>query len=129
MAVNSTRQMGRARNAILQYFEQKLFIPKIEQLSALKAQFKYIGAVDPESDRKPLDFRLTGQNLENSFSPDGLGRIGAFKIDVPSEAETKINLVIKPERFRAQLATLADAFVESHSADWELRDAPRQTTA
>lgn len=93
----------------------------IERFASIPANYKYVGVVDPASDLKSTRFTLIPRISEKSFSPDGLGRVGFLKIDVPQEGEPAIRVEIKPERFRAKIAKLADEFVQQHEADWEIR--------
>lgn len=174
MTANEGIQMGRAKNAVLEFLENRLIVPKIyldadwggqrvdvlaierdgvgdvhavllfnhryfriagtdklhewemeEKLLArfatISAQFKYIGAVDSESEKKQTNFQLASSVSEKTFSPDGLGRTGFLKIDVPTKGEPEVKMEIRPERFRAKIAKLADEFVQQHEADWEIR--------
>ena len=178
MAINEEQQLGRAKNAVLSYFEQRLSVPKIyidaqwdginghpinvdvlainrdgvgdvyavllfpskygedgsviltseiedvrrliETFNDLPANFKYVGAVGKGSGRLNGPFRLVGKTLEDSFSPDGIGRIGLLSIDVLKD-DVSVNLEGKPERFRAKIAKLADDYIQQHEADWEIR--------
>lgn len=176
MSISRDRQLGRAKNAVLGFLEQKLSVPKIyidadwngqrvdvlaldrdgvgdvhiallfpwehleetghpdprniAELETLLAQFgdslpahyKYIGVVDiNESDWQSGPLRLPSNILEISLAPDGIGRVGFLRIDGPSEREPQVDMVIKPERFRAAVARIADDYVQQHSADWEIR--------
>ncbi len=179
MSMDEQRRLGRAKNAVLDYFERRLSVPKIfldatwngshvdvlainrdgigdvhvvllyvrsysddstlnipDELSAISAlvnrlqtipaQFKYIGAIHPFVRREnelitaaqhgiPSDF------LDASFADDGLGRIGFLSISTPAVGEVTASLDLKPERFRAVVGELADQFVSTHHADWEVR--------
>ncbi len=93
----------------------------IQSLNHLPAQYKYVAAVDLESDRHWSPFKLSETTLDGLFAPDGLGRIGILKVDVPSNGDPEVRTEVKPERFRAKIAELADAYVQEHTADWEIR--------
>jgi hypothetical protein len=93
----------------------------LDSFADLPAQFKYVGVVDMDSGRQNAPFEITSAVSEKSFSPDGIGRVGFLKIDVPSDGEPQIKLEIKPERFRAKIAKLADEYVQQHEPDWEIR--------
>jgi hypothetical protein len=91
----------------------------LETLTLIPAQFKYIGIVDGKGRRSGWN---VGDNIrENTFAPDGVGRVGFLLIDLPQNAEPQVLTVIKPERFRAKIAKLADEYVQRHEADWEIR--------
>jgi hypothetical protein len=173
MTNNEERQLGRAKNAVLAFLEQRLSIPKIyidaiwdghpidvlainrdgvgdvhavllfareyfddglldivhdgraikdkiDQFSAISANYKYIALVDLDpSHRGP--FGVADVLLEESFSQDGIGRIGFLTIKAQIDEEPKVNVEIKPERFRAKIAKLADDYIQQHEADWEIR--------
>ena len=174
MTINEERLMGRAKNAVLSFLENRLIVPKIyldadwggqrvdvlaierdgvgdvhavllfnhqyfrisdtdkphelemeEKLlvrfEMVSAQFKYAGVVESESEKKHTNFQLASSVSEKTFSPDGLGRTGFLKIDVPTNGEPQVKMEIKPERFRAKIAKLADEYVQQHEADWEIR--------
>lgn len=93
----------------------------LDLFSSIHANYKYIGVVDTESDRNTSRFNLIPRIGEKSFSKDGLGRVGFLKIDVPLEGESRVQMEIKPERFRAKIAKLADEYIQQHEADWEIR--------
>jgi hypothetical protein len=172
MAINEERQLGRAKNAVLSFLEQRLSIPKIyidadwdghhvdvlainrdgvgdvhavllftreyfsdgglntlgqaeavvtliDRFASIPAQYKYIAALDPSQQNAP--FRLSDVVIEKTFAPDGIGRIGFLKIEVPADGDPQTKVEIKPERFRAAVAKLADEYVQKHEADWEIR--------
>lgn len=174
MAINEEQQLGRAKNAVLSFLEQRLSIPKIyidanwdgqhidvlainrdgvgdvhavllfahrylqgnglddshewemernllDRFTIIPAHFKYVGVVDIESDRKNSRFNLVEKISEKSFAPDGLGRVGFLKIDVPANGEPQTRIEVKPERFRAAIGKLADEYIHQHEADWEIR--------
>ena len=174
MTNNEGIQLGRAKNAVLTFLENRLIVPKIyldadwggqkvdalaierdgvgdvhavllfahrylergglddqhewdmerqllDQFKTIPAQYKYIGVTDTVSDRKRSPFNLVDRVNDESYSPDGLGRIGFLKLDVPADGEPEVKLEIKPERFRAKIAKLADEYIQQHEADWEIR--------
>jgi hypothetical protein len=103
--------------------EQKDMEDLLRKLSALPAQFKYLGIIDvihpaPFFRRFPLHMKLFE---EFGLAPDGLGRMGLLRIDAPIEEDIKVEIVVKPERFRARIAQLADEYIQQHEADWEIR--------
>ena len=172
MIMSEQANLGRAKNALLPFFEHRLYIPKIyidatwngeqvdllaidrdgsgdvhvvlmfprkyfpdgrldiqaqeqaasalmSKLSSIPANYKYIAGVDVESGYFIAMFLLN--QLERLFSPDGIGRISLLHIDASSEDEPKVDVRLRPERFRAKIAQLADSYVQQHSADWEIR--------
>jgi hypothetical protein len=175
MLANDQRQMGRAKNAVLSFFERSLSIPKIyidadwtghhvdvlaidrdgvgdvhavllfqrepstdaqyvhtldmrhageliDTFSAIPAQYKYIGAVNIlQGDLPGLDLHISKPILDMSLHHDGIGRTGFLKVTVPLDGDPKVNLEVKPERFRASVLRLADEYVGQHEADWEIR--------
>jgi hypothetical protein len=174
MANNEGRQLGRAKNAVLSYLEQRLSVPKIyidadwaghhidvlainrdgvgdvhavmlfprpyfgngalnmlaqaeavesliERFQGIPAQFKYVGSVETKFDGGRDPFRLSQVLVDRSFSPDGIGRVGFMTINAPVEGEPQVEIQIKPERFRAKIAKLADEYIQHHEADWEIR--------
>jgi len=187
MIANENQQLGRAKNAVLSFLENRLIIPKIylnaewggqrldvlaierdgvgdvhavlmflpeedeagnlneaaykrdvsrliDQFSDVAAHYKYIAIanrfiqisgnyiIPPERSRRDLArLRQTFFSFENSFSPDGLGRIGLLSSEPSDNGEIEVKLEIKPERFRAKIAKLADEYVQQHEADWEIR--------
>ena len=173
MIMSEQANLGRAKNALLPFFEHRLYIPKMyidatwngahvdllaidrdgsgdvhvvlmfprkyfsdgrldieaqEQtasalmikLASMPANYKYIAGVDVENNHFIAMFLLN--QMEGLFSPDGMGRISLLHIDASSEEdEPKIDVRLRPERFRAKIAQLADSYVQQHSADWEIR--------
>ncbi len=87
----------------------------------LPAQYKYIAAVDVTELGSMFPFQLPEGMRDHSFSPDGLGRVGFIAVEVPREYEPKATVIVRPERFRALVASLADEYIHQHSADWEIR--------
>jgi hypothetical protein len=95
----------------------------MDRISAIPAQFKYLAFVDilPSKffgKRYPLHIDRFSQS---SLAPDGLGRIGLLQIEVPFDSDPSVQMEIKPERFRAKIAKLADEYLQQHEADWEIR--------
>jgi hypothetical protein len=179
--------MGRAKNAVLEFLENRLIVPKIyldadwggqkvdvlaierdgvgdvhavlifqcrydegnlkldtahyaqaidhllNQLSLIQANYKYIGvigsfylypALEPHMTLKQKTrylFPEDSEILTKSFSPDGLGRVGFLAIEHSDKDEPEVRLDLKPERFRAKIAKLANEYVQQHEADWEIR--------
>lgn len=95
--------------------------PLIERFQQIPAQFKYIGAVDVSPYGGVAMPGVPPAMLEESYAPDGLGRISFLSIDFPTNGEPIVKSLFKPERFRARIAKLADEYVQQHSADWEIR--------
>jgi hypothetical protein len=174
MTTNEQRQLGRAKNAILAFFERRISVPKIyidadwngqridvlaidrdgvgdvhavllfareyssegelnpvivgrsikskiEQFSAVAANYKYIAVADFDPYLTRLPLVLADSLREESFSQDGIGRIGFITVKAQVDEEPKVNLEIKPERFRARIAKIADEYIQQHEADWEIR--------
>lgn len=103
----------------------------LNKLSSIAANYKYIGVIGSfyehpvlgasTSLNPPSRYLVPDHLFPKSFSPDGLGRVGLLAIDSSEERETEVRLDLKPERFRAKIAKLADEYVQQHEADWEIR--------
>jgi hypothetical protein len=93
----------------------------LPRFANLPVHFKYFGVIDTSSERHAAPRQFTPEILERTFSPDGIGRIGVLRIYVPQDGEIQTRIEIKPERFRAAVAKLADEYVQHHEADWEIR--------
>ncbi len=94
-----------------------------QQLDQIPAQFKYLAAVDVIT-RDPAglgNYVLANLDADKLLAPDGLGRTGVIQVLVPTEGDTQVTLAVKPERFRAKIAKLADDYILTHEADWEIR--------
>jgi len=91
----------------------------IDRFASIPAQYKYIAAVDLDQQNAP--FRLSDAVSEKTFAQDGIGRIGFLTIEVPIDGDPQTKVEIKPERFRAAIAKLADEYIHQHEADWEIR--------
>lgn len=89
------------------------------QLNKIPANYRYIAAVDVDAGPPVAMFRAS--SVEELTSPDGIGRIGLLHIDATVEGDPEVLLRLKPERFRAKIAKLADEYVQQHEADWEIR--------
>jgi hypothetical protein len=100
--------------------EEKTIRVLIERFKSIPANYKYIGAVDTKDHRIIPRFQI---NIDESlFSPDFIGRIGLLHIiATPKVEEPIVDFRLKPERFRAKIAKLADEYVQQHEADWEIR--------
>ncbi len=95
--------------------------PLAKRLEEIPAQYKYIAAVDMSPMGAIALPGLPPETIEQSYSPDGLGRLGFLSVDFVHGTEPRVVSVLKPERFRAKIAKLADAYVQEHAADWEIR--------
>jgi hypothetical protein len=63
--------------------------------------------------------------LQKSFAEDGVGRMGILYVDLcEDDPKFQVRVVLKAERFRnsKELVEMADQFVASHTANWELRE-------
>ena len=174
METEELQRLGRAKNAVLAYFEQHLSIPKIyidatwdghpidllainrdgvgdvyivkllpvditgdalsallvlgvgiqpliEGLNEISAQYKYIALVNMSHETGNWLPVLPEAIIRASFAEDGVGRVGFIAIDFPPNGELLTQTILKPERFRAKVAKLADEYVQQHEADWEIR--------
>jgi hypothetical protein len=107
--------------------EDQLVEDLIDRLIPIPAQYKYLAMVDISNSRYHPPFRLSGRLIDKSLAQDGIGRIGLLNIDIPPNIDispnekTQVQLEIKPERFRARIAKLADEYIQQHEADWEIR--------
>ena len=93
----------------------------IERFSTIPAQYKYIAAIEPTKIQNANPFGLPPSLMDRFFADDGIGRIGLMLVDALPGGEPVVKLEIKPERFRAKIAKLADEYVQQHEADWEIR--------
>jgi len=174
MTQTEERLLGRGKNAVLTYWENKLYIPKIylnaewngqpldvlaidrdgsgdlhgallfaarskpgeesfledlvadisalmDRFTAIPVQYKYVVVVAEVREGEGIVAGFPTALLEKSFSPDGIGRIGFLSVDFIEAKEPQTRVLLKPERFRAKVAKLADEYVEKHTADWEIR--------
>jgi|SRR5271163_648934 hypothetical protein len=174
MMTNEERQLGRAKNAVLTFLENKLIVPKIyldadwdgrhvdvlaierdgagdvhavllfanhssgeaenvvdyltkaippliDRLLQIPAQYKYIASVDVVPNGGDALPGLPHAIVEQSFSPDGVGKMGFLAIEFLPGQEPEARIVFRAERFRAKIAKLADEYVQQHEADWEIR--------
>jgi hypothetical protein len=94
----------------------------IEVFAQIEAQYKYICAVG-HGDGPGLNakWKLIDRILDASYAADGIGRIGFLQIDIQGEEEPQVKVEIKPERFRARIAKLADDYIQQHEPDWQVR--------
>ena len=173
MTMLETRTLGRAKNVVLRFLEERLVVPKIyldadwagervdvlaidrdgggdvhmvllllvdlplnpsgapalsdvctdlllQRFDAVPAQYKYLAAVDDRRQRDAVT-ELAEPLSDRFFSPDGIGRVGLLQVSVPPLDEAGTRLLIKPERFRAKVAKLAEEYLQQHEADWEIR--------
>lgn len=105
----------------------------LNKLSTIQANYKYIGVIGSFYEYPALEPHVTlklksrylipnaPEIMAKSFSPDGLGRVGLLAINRSQGDEAEVRLDLKPERFRAKIAKLADEYVQQHEADWEIR--------
>jgi hypothetical protein len=105
--------------------QERAVLALMERFQSIPANFKYIAAVDPKFIDTPENGRWVAlfmiDSPERLISPDGIGRIGLLHIIATSDEEPEVQLRLKPERFRAKIAKLADEYVQQHEADWEIR--------
>ncbi len=99
--------------------QEKAIADLTARLSTIPANYKYICGVDVE--HLPVLALFRPNTPKNLMSPDGIGRIGLVHINATVEDEPEVQLILKPERFRAKIAKLADEYVQQHEADWEIR--------
>lgn len=164
MTVDLNQQLGRAKNALLSFLEERLSIPKIymdadwdgyrvallainrdgvgdvhvvlltpasapkasskrvlEILEQIPAHFKYIAYVNGMPDADFEAGRISSDVLDCALAPDGVAKVGFLAVDFGIDGEPRVQLLFKPERFRAKVAKLADDYIQHHEADWELR--------
>jgi hypothetical protein len=95
----------------------------IEKFESIPAQFKYACPTDFlfDENSKQRNFAPPTDFIQRALASDGLGRIGLAHIEVPFVDDPTVELLVKPERFRAVVGKLADEYVAQHSADWEIR--------
>lgn len=93
----------------------------LDRLMSIPAQYKYIAAVDITEFGVLYPLEISEHIEDRSFSSDGLGRVGFLAVVAPRDQEPKASVVVKPERFRAVVGSLADEYIQHHTADWEIR--------
>ena len=95
----------------------------LAELSAIPAQFKYIGVIEPAAlwNQRLGPPQIYGESRDKLLAPDGLGRVGLLQISINFEEPPSVMMSLAPERFRAKIAKLAGEFLEQHEADWEIR--------
>ena len=168
------RDLGRAKNALQEYFINKLLIPKVyldadwngvrvqvlaidragvgdvhavrmippqgrlvedggavllgrelssavSEFRSLPCQFRYVAAVI--DDDVTLRSQPAEQTVSQTFAEDGVGRIGVLYVDLTGD-EPSVRSIIRAERFRSntEITELADKYVASHTANWEVRE-------
>jgi hypothetical protein len=111
-----TLSIGRGAEAL-----EEVLNPTLDRITSIPAQYKYIGIVNDAERSGVLIPGIPHTTLDRSFAPDGIGKVGYISIELPYGREPRAEILMKPERFRARVADLADTYVASHSADWELR--------
>jgi hypothetical protein len=94
---------------------------EIERFAGVSTQYKYIAAVSELREGEGLIAGFPSSLIDRSFSPDGIGRVGFLAVDFIGTGDPQTRQLLKPERFRAKIAKLADEYVEKHVADWEIR--------
>jgi len=65
------------------------------------------------------------QIIQKSFAEDGVGRMGILYVDLcEDDPKFQVRVLLKAERFRSskEIVELADRFVETNTANWELRE-------
>lgn len=94
----------------------------IEKFSTIPANYKYIVAVETmRQEHWKAIFRMPDTLAHKLFSADFIGRIGLLHVDAPDNGKPTVEVILRPERFRAKVAALADDYLQKHSADWEIR--------
>jgi len=92
----------------------------LERFAEIPAQYKYIACAVSTTEASEL--KRSPAFIESLLAPDGMGRVGLLTVSgLKDEEEPRVTLEVKPERFRAKIAQLADDYVEKHTADWEIR--------
>ncbi|MGA9210356.1 MAG: hypothetical protein WB347_21355 [Terriglobales bacterium] len=86
----------------------------LERVKAMPAHYKYIAVI---GDRR---YRPTDEAL---YAADGFGRVGLIRIIEDNAGNLHAELVVAPERFRADPAVFKtiDRFTSKHRADIEIR--------
>lgn len=88
----------------------------IEEVKTLPAHYKYL-AVNKNS------VSLTLGDGPLTFSPDGIGRVGLLLIEETQDALLRVELVVRPERFRLEpkVAARVERFLERATPDMFVR--------
>jgi hypothetical protein len=103
----------------------------ITELKSLASQFKHLAIIN--SNPSIRMFELTLGILEHSLAADGVGRVGILSVNLGEtepnvqviyKEESRVQVLLKAERFRSsrEIVELADQFVTSHTANWEIRE-------
>jgi hypothetical protein len=92
-----------------------------DELLSLPAHFRYLALFNESSDLRR--FQPSDALVQKLIATDGVGRIGILVVDFADE-EPSVRVILKPERFRSskELVELADSFVVSNQANWEVRE-------
>lgn len=95
--------------------------PIFPLLKAIPSHYKYVALLNEPN----LQVSGTGIDEVALYSEDGLGRIGIIVAsEDPTNKALSGRILIEPERFRIdkKYYRLIDKFVESHTADLEIRE-------
>ena len=175
-SLTESQNFGRAKNAIGNFFDRKLAVPKVffnakwdgniedvlaidragvgdvhlatltpdffrtspdafdfafshdlealvSQLLSRRSQYRHIAIRTPSFSAADRNQMVRGWEVMDTFSGDGIGRIGLLALDI-SAGEPEVHQIVKAERFRStkEILALTDAFVQTHTADMEYRD-------
>jgi hypothetical protein len=87
----------------------------------IQAQSKYIACALITTEPADHATSRVYKSVDDLLAPDGIGRIGLITVERFERPEPTVTLDVRPERFRAKVAKLADSYVTKHEADWEIR--------
>jgi len=96
----------------------------VAAFTGVQAHYKYVACALLDSKSSEFAGGRSYHTVHDLLAPDGIGRIALMTIEQFDKPEPKVTLDVRPERFRAKVAKLADSYILSHEADWQIREIP-----
>jgi hypothetical protein len=96
----------------------------VAAFAGVQAHYKYIACALLDAEAGEFSGSRSYHAVGDLLAPDGIGRIGFITVEQFDKPEPKVTLDVRPERFRAKVAKLADNYIVSHEADWQIREIP-----
>lgn len=114
-------EAGRLDNNGYSIFLETTVQSAIRDFIEFTGHFRYLAVVCAEPNKQRWIPHEATKNL--SLAADGVGRIGILYVNVANE-NAEVEVLLKAERFRSskEVIDLADNFVASHTANWEVRE-------
>jgi hypothetical protein len=94
---------------------------RVAEFAEIPAQYKYIACALIGSGFMEGLVDRNYRAVDDLLAEDGIGRIGLVTVERFERPEPHVTLDVRPERFRAKVAKLADSYIEKHEADWQIR--------